>query len=446
VNLRFRLNLIVTLVLLVIFTISAIQAVNKARENVRAELESVMVFAMHTLAAELNHIKQTEALKWDRSALFDLNQLANIRHLQIAFYDLDHNLIESNQTAPRERSDSTPNWFKQLMTTALQDIPRQRLPVYTNTTKLGELVVSPEPGSEISEAWEETRMLLAMLFLVFLAVNIMVYLVVAHALKPISHITNALSDIESGALETRLPIFKLPEMAGISQKFNTMASTMQNSIRDNHRLTQRIIRLQEAERKSLAQELHDEIGQHLTAIHVDASVIKQSTDRATSIKSARAIDEVACHMMVILKSMLKRLRPGGLDELSFIDALQELVNSWQRRHTQTDLSYQLRGEFRLNDEAIQLTLYRVLQECLTNISRHAGATEVAVGLNECESAYKLEVRDNGKGFDVMQQRSSFGICGMQQRVDSVNGHMEIDSRPGDGVTIRVSIPRQGELI
>lgn len=442
-NLRFRLNLIVTLVLLVIFIISAIQAVNKARENVRAELESVMVFAMYTLAAELNHIKESEAFRWDRSSPFNLNQLANVRHLQIAFYDLDDNLIESNQSVPRERSESTPNWFKQLMHTALQDIPRQRLPVYANTTKLGELVVSPEPGSEISEAWEETKMLLAMLSLVFLAVNTLVYLVVAHALKPISHITKALSDIESGALETRLPIFKLPEMASISQKFNMMASTMQNSIRDNHRLTQRIIHLQEAERKSLAQELHDEIGQHLTAIHVDASVIEQSTDPSTSIKSARAIDDVVCHMMKILKSMLKRLRPGGLDELSFVDALQELVNSWQRRHTQIDLSYQLRGEFCLNDETIQLTLYRVLQECLTNISRHAGATEVTVRLDECESAYKLEVMDNGIGFDVVQQVSSFGISGMQQRVDSVNGRMEIEARPGDGVTVRVSIPRRG---
>jgi two-component system sensor histidine kinase UhpB len=307
-------------------------------------------------------------------------------------------------------------------------------------------VVSPEPNSEIAEAWEETKMLLAMMSLVFLAVNIMVYLVVAHALRPISHITKALSDIESGRLDTRLPTFKLPEMESISQKFNTMASTMENSICDNQRLTQRIIRLQETERKSLAQELHDEIGQHLTAIHVDASVIEQSNDLTSSIKSAQAIDEVACHMMVILRSMLKRLRPGGLDELSFIDALQELINSWQQRHTQTDLSYQIQGEFHLADESIQLTLYRVLQECLTNISRHSRATEVSVKLAQSETAFSLEITDNGKGFDVLQQRAGFGISGMQQRVDSVNGEMDIDAKPGQGVIIKISIPKQGEII
>ncbi|MES9992038.1 MAG: histidine kinase [Candidatus Thiodiazotropha sp.] len=442
-NLRFRLNLIVTLVLLIILAISAVQAVNTARNNVRAESESAMAFAMHMLAAELRHVAQTAETE-QQSTPFKLDQLANIRHLLITFYDLENNLVESNKVIPQQGAQTAPDWFKELMFTALQDIPEKRLPVHSNTTKLGDLVVSPEPYSEIGEAWAETKTLLLMIVLVFLAVNIMVYLVVANALRPITHIIKALSDIEAGRLETRLPIFKLPEMASISQKFNTMAKTMQDSIQHNQRLTQRIIRLQENERKSLAQELHDEIGQHLTAIHVDASVIKQSTDLSSSIKSAQAIDEIAIHMTAILRSMLKRLRPGGLDELSFVDAMQELVDSWQQRHTQTDLDFQIQGDFSLNDETIQLTLYRVLQECLTNISRHSNATKVKITMREGETAYLLEVSDNGKGFDADQQRSSFGISGMQQRVDSVNGNMIIDSTHGVGASVRISIPKSGE--
>ncbi|MBT3094043.1 MAG: histidine kinase [Candidatus Thiodiazotropha endolucinida] len=445
-NLRFRLNLIVTLVLLIILVISAIQAVNNARENVRAELASAMVFAAHMLAAELRHVYQTEELRQQQPAPFKLDRLVNVRHLQIAFYDLQNNLVENNNITPPENSDATPDWFKQLMQTALRDITKKRLPVYVNTTKQGELVISPEPNSEIAEAWEETKMLLTMISLVFLAVNIMVYIIVSHALRPISHITKALSDIESGQLGTRLPIFKLPEMAAISHKFNTMASTLQSSIRDNHRLTQQIISLQEAERKSLAQELHDEIGQHLTAIHVDASVIQQSKDLSSSIKSAQAIDEVACQMIVILRSMLKRLRPGGLDDLSFIEALQELINSWQERHSQTELTYRIQGQFSALDENVQLTLYRILQECLTNISRHSKAAGIRIELEECTATYELEVVDNGEGFDMSEQRQGFGLSGMQQRVNSVNGEIDIISRPGEGVIIRVSIPKQGEVM
>jgi two-component system sensor histidine kinase UhpB len=430
-------------VLLIILTISAIQAVNNARQNVQAELESAMGFAMHMLAAELRHINQLDRLEPQYSTPFKLDQLTGVRHLKIAFYDLENNLIESNEVIPQQQPEATPNWFKALMLEALQDIPVQRLPVLMNTIKRGELVVSPEPNSEISEAWQETKMLLAMITLAFLAVNLMVYLVVAHALRPITHITKALSDIESGQLETRLPIFKLPEMASISHKFNIMAATMQTSILNNQRLTQRMIHLQETERKSLAQELHDEIGQHLTAIHVDASVIKQSTDLAACIGSAQAIDEIACHMMVILRSMLKRLRPGGLDELSFVDALQELINSWRQRHSKTAINYQIQDDFHLEDETIQLTLYRVLQECLTNISRHSNATEVRIKLTEKSKIYLLEVVDNGIGFDVTRHGSSFGMSGMQQRVESVNGQMDIDSRPNAGVVIKVTIPKQG---
>ncbi|MES9814859.1 MAG: hypothetical protein ABW161_18800 [Candidatus Thiodiazotropha sp.] len=173
-NLRFRLNLIVTLVLLIILVISAIQAVNNARENVRAELASAMVFAAHMLAAELRHVYQTEELRQQQPAPFKLDRLVNVRHLQIAFYDLQNNLVESNDITPPENGDTTPDWFKQLMQTALRDITKKRLPVYVNTAKQGELVISPEPNSEIAEAWEETKMLLTMISLVFLAVNIMV--------------------------------------------------------------------------------------------------------------------------------------------------------------------------------------------------------------------------------------------------------------------------------
>lgn len=444
-NLRFRLNLIVTLVLLIILMLSAMQAVTNARNSVHAELVSAMEFALHMLDVELRHIHQAEEISADNSSPFKLERLTDIRHLRIAYYDRENNLIEANAFTPRQGIESTPNWFRNLMHTTLQNVQQQRLPVYANGTRLGELVVTPEPESEISEAWEETKMLLLMISLAFLAVNVMVYLVVAHALQPVTHITRALSDIESGRLETRLPIFRLPEMAQISQKFNTMASTMENSIRQNHRLTQRIIQLQERERKSLAQELHDEIGQHLTAIHVDASVIEQSTDLSSCVKSARAIDEVACHMMTILRSLLKRLRPGGLDELSFVEALQELVNAWQERQPRSGLRFQIQGDFNLSDESIQLTLYRALQECLTNISRHSGATQVRVILGESETAYWLEVADNGKGFDRVEQRSGFGISGMQQRVESVDGKLEIDARPGEGTTINVNIPKQGEI-
>jgi two-component system sensor histidine kinase UhpB len=95
----------------------------------------------------------------------------------------------------------------------------------------------------------------------------------------------------------------------------------------------------------------------------------------------------------------------------------------------TGLKYQIQDDFNLTDESIQLTLYRVLQECLTNISRHPDATEVRIKLGESSLDYWLEVVDNGKGFDIAKQRFGFGISGMQQRIESVHGKLDFDTKP-----------------
>lgn len=444
-NLRYRLNLIVTAVLLIILVIGAVKAIHNAREDVRAEVASTMDFALHMLDAELSHFRfRDKVLSEESQSPFMLSKLAGVRHLRIEFYGPTNQLIESNEDENSNEHQPYPDWFGQEMYSALDDLKPERLPVYVNTKKIGELVIKPKPDNEIAEAWGETKTLLTMISLFFVFVNILVYMVVARALKPIDQIIAALTDIETGNLDSRLPIFELPEMASISHKFNMMASTLQSSIRNNHRLTQQIIRLQEAERKSLAHELHDEIGQHLTAIHVDASVIKSTNELEAAKKSASAIDEVVGLMMDILRTMLQRLRPGGLDELGFIAAMQELVDSWRERHPNIEMEYHFDGEFSCLEENAQLTLYRVIQECLTNISRHSKANQAWIVLKEEKQMIHLTVSDNGKGFDPKQHTQRFGLAGMKERLDSVGGTFEISSNLNQGVTIDVTVPKQGD--
>lgn len=444
-NLRFRLNLIVTLVLLVILTGSAIKAIQDARESVRAEVESTMELAMLMLSTQLSNLRlPTRVLNRQKSSPFQLKRLTDIRHLNIQYFDANDNLVESSETHFSAEDSSVPEWFRQLMHDGADMIPVKELPVYINTTPLGRLVVSPQPDNEIEEVWEETQNMLSMATLFFVMVNVLVYLVVAQALKPITRITSALSDIEVGNLETRLPIFKLPELAMISEKFNLMATALERSTKDNHRLTQQIIHLQEAERKSIAQELHDEIGQHITAIHLDANAIKRCEKLAVAKKSAEAIDSLAAQMVGILRSVLQRLRPGGLDDLGFIDALHVLLSNWQDRHPTIEFNYQISGSFSALSEAVQLTLYRVIQESLTNISRHANANKVDMFLDEDNSMIMLIIKDDGKGFDLTQHISNFGLAGMKERVDSVDGQIEIDTQAGEGVALTITIPKLRE--
>lgn len=446
-NLRFRLNLVVTLVLLVILLIGAVVVIHNARQNVQAEVQSTMDLALHMLNAELTNFNSndSQASVSSQTSPFNLSNLSGVRHLRIAFYDDKERLIETNQLVGVNKQQQPPSWFMEQMNSALESVSEKTLPISINGQQMGKLVVSPEPGNEVSEAWKETKTMLYLIVLFFIAVNVLLYLAVARSLKPIDTIIEALTDIETGQLDRRLPVFKLPEMTNISHKFNLMATTLQSSINNNHRLTQQIIRLQEAERKRLAHELHDEIGQHLTAIHVDASVIKTSPNLESARKSAEAIDDVVRRMMDIVRTMLHQLRPDGLDELGFVVALQELVNNWQERHHNIDVEAHFEGEFKTIDEAVQLTLYRVMQECLTNISRHSKARQVWVSLTEKDNIIQLEIADNGQGFDVQQYSHRFGLAGMKERVDSVQGELLIKTTLNEGVTIEVTIPKQGGL-
>lgn len=446
-NLRFRLNLVVTLVLLVILLIGAVVVIHNARQNVQAEVQSTMDLALHMLNAELTNFNSndTQASVSSQTSPFNLSNLSGVRHLRIAFYDDKERLIETNQLVGVNKQQQPPSWFMEQMNSALESVSEKTLPISINGQQMGKLVVSPEPGNEVSEAWKETKTMLYLIVLFFIAVNVLLYLAVTRSLKPIDTIIEALTDIETGQLDRRLPVFKLPEMTNISHKFNLMATTLQSSINNNHRLTQQIIRLQEAERKRLAHELHDEIGQHLTAIHVDASVIKTSPNLESARKSAEAIDDVVRRMMDIVRTMLHQLRPDGLDELGFVVALQELVNNWQERHHNIDVEAHFEGEFKTIDETVQLTLYRVMQECLTNISRHSKARQVWVSLTEKDNIIQLEIADNGQGFDVQQYSHRFGLAGMKERVDSVQGELLIKTTLNEGVTIEVTIPKQGGL-
>jgi two-component system sensor histidine kinase UhpB len=324
---------------------------------------------------------------------------------------------------------------------SLRDIQSHQFDVIIRGADVGYIVVSPQPDTEITEAWEETKTMLGMITLFFIVVNVLVYVIVAKALKPITQITSALSEIEIGNLDARLPEFKLPEMDVISQKFNGMAGALETARRENQQLTQQIIQLQEAERKSIAQELHDEIGQHLTAVRVDACAIKRADELSRAQNSAEAIDHVVEQMIQIIRSMLQRLRPGGLDDLSFLDALHVMMSNWQDRHPNIDFNYKFSGEFVLLPESVQLTLYRVIQESLTNISRHAQANKVQVELIEHASDIQLNVIDDGQGFDLKGAKVGFGLAGMKERIFSLNGEFDIQTEVSQGVSLKISIPK-----
>jgi two-component system sensor histidine kinase UhpB len=282
-------------------------------------------------------------------------------------------------------------------------------------------------------------------FIFFVAVNVLVYWAIDRALKPVNRILSALTDLEHGKLETRLPAFDLPELASIGQKFNGMAETLEQSIKRNLGLSRQIIRLEEVERKSLARDLHDEIGQSITAIHVDAQAILNVKDinKLTIEKlkvSAEAIVMVTKKMMGITHQILNRLRPDTIDKLGLKGALEDLVSSWQPKFGNASCAINISGNLEHLSETIAISAYRVVQESLTNIARYANAEKVSIGVIGEADTLVLMIEDDGDGFNPDEITHGFGLNGMQERIEGLSGEFELDSAIGTGTQIVVRLP------
>lgn len=219
-----------------------------------------------------------------------------------------------------------------------------------------------------------------------------------------------------------------------------------DALTENRRLSQRYVQVQEEERRSLAHELHDELGQSLNAIKVDAVNIRDSVADAPEVtRSAEAIIDVSSKVYDVVRTLLRQLRPVALDELGLASAVQYSVDEWQRRHKNVQCSLSTEGDLDNLSEIVNITAYRFVQECLTNVARHADAKRVIVSLRGSDlaaegSRLEMVVEDDGRGVDPAIPRRGLGLIGLRERVEALGGRFDIDGEPGAGTRVFAAIP------
>ena len=218
-------------------------------------------------------------------------------------------------------------------------------------------------------------------------------------------------------------------------------------LEQNRALARRSLEIQELERARLARELHDELGQCLTAIRADAELIRGRTVGRDGVihESAQAIDQVAEQVYGVVRRMMRRLRPASLDELGLLEALQETVQEWAERHPQVRCRLDADGELSGMPKAVGTTAYRIVQEALTNIAKHAQAGSVTIRLKREQAAAGqtelwVEVTDDGRGMDPEQTAGGFGMLGMRERAQAVGGEVDVEPGEDQGTTVRARLP------
>lgn len=194
----------------------------------------------------------------------------------------------------------------------------------------------------------------------------------------------------------------------------------------------------EAERRALAAELHDEIGQVLTGLRLMVKAARERTDRATARPELEQIALMLQHGTRSLRGVLSRLRPQILDDMGLRAAIESLVETHQR-HVPIELT--LGSDFRALPDAVETVAYRVAQESLTNVVRHADAGVVRLEIGIEGGVLRAHVQDDGVGFDPTQiEASRLGVLGMRERARAVGGGLTIETAPGEGTTVRLEVP------
>ncbi len=223
---------------------------------------------------------------------------------------------------------------------------------------------------------------------------------------------------------------------------------LEGLLAENRELALQKLRIQEAERKHLARELHDELGQYLNAIKLDAFSIGErgAADAQFALAASRAIIRAVDHVHAAVSGMIARLRPVGLDELGLLAAIEHCVDEWRARLPQTQFEFIVHGQFDDLNENVSLTTYRLIQEGLTNVYKHAEADRVAITLQRLAptpgagGGLQLTVADNGRGMQSSTGRSRFGMHGMRERVELQGGQFDLETAPGRGLRFAAHLP------
>lgn len=447
-SLRSRINLLIALVLTLGLAINIARLVLEASPRVQAEDQSVIRLArefIETIVAGLSEAPDPDA-RLDQ-IVHDLNLL---RHVSIARQDgAAERSREADRSDDNDDPRSPPAWFVALVHPEKTTVS---VPISIHG-KPESLVITSHPKDEMAEIWDGIVTQLEVGSAIAIALFLITMMVVSRALAPLEALSQAMTNIEAGLYDARVEPGGAPELAAICTKLNHLAAALGDAVEEKRRLAERAVSLQDIERKEIARELHDEFGPYLFALRAHASALTRLSDvsepNADALrKHAGAIWEQVNALQQFNRRILERLRPVGLAELGLREALGALLRLWGVSHPDVAVETRISRSLGETGETADLTIYRVVQEALTNVFRHACATAVDVTIEPAEpptgmrgnrGCARVRIRDNGRGLEP-DHKLGLGLIGMRERILALGGTLTVASGVG-GVTVEAIIPK-----
>jgi two-component system sensor histidine kinase UhpB len=440
-SLKARLGLLVSALLGLFGLALSGLALLDARNSVHEEIEAASKVSHQLLGLLVEREAQSAA-----SLLPVVQRLGRVRAQELVLFDAAGVEHYRSPPSPYKVGRAAPHWFAELLTPPLQV---QQLRFGDETLR-----IVADPSRAVLDAWDELLILFTGLAVFLLVVNILLRRLVERSLGGLDQVERAMAAMAQGRLDARLPAQPLPELVSLCRAFNHMAAALEASQRENGALTQeqelarRTEQRLDDERRAIARELHDELGQCITAIRSIALVIARSDlpGRPDIADNAQRIAEVAASMYDAVHAIVARLRPAALVRLGLADGLQQWLASWQLGHPGRDLQLAVRGELKRVDAALEVAVLRIVQEAINNAVKHTQARLLQVNLDAEADRLTLTVEDDGGGFAPRpagreaEATAGFGLTGMRERASELGGWLDIDSVCGRGTRLTACFP------
>ena len=449
-TLRLQINLIVG-ALTVLFTAAVIWLqLSSLRESVNEETAA----ANRVAAQLLNRTAWRYAAQGIPAMQGFLQGMGRIRSNDVTLFDAQGQEIYRSPPSPYKAGRDAPDWFEALIAPP----PSMQAIEFPD----GKLVVRANASRSVLDAWDYVVQLLVGACVLLLAVNVLVFWLVGRTVKPFGRIVLALNQLQGGKFDAALPALPGKEAAAIGAAFNQMVTQLQGHIEterravraelqlsDSRELTRWIDQQIEQERRAIARELHDELGQSVTAMRSMALSIAQRVGGidAQAEQAARVIADESSRLYDAMHGIIPRLTPLVLDNFGLAEALTDLIERTRRSQPALSLIQDIDIGDRPLAPEVALALFRAAQEGITNALRHGQASVLQLQLRREAHCIRLTLRDNGTGLPPggIRRAGHHGLRWLAERVEGLGGTLQVEPAQPNGAMLMVQIPA-GEAV
>lgn len=428
---------------------ASVLAIYRAQDRARVEVLATTEIAERLIAETVRGLPANATA--DQALGYVSQQLRYFRHVRTSFTHADGHTSLVLPPVMSGQEERAPAWFERLVSGEPES---RNVPVVLSGSKIGTFTVTGEPADEIAEVWDDLSEVSFVAFIVVSLMFAMLYLVLGRVLNPLHTLSHGLKELEEGHYATRVDPPRVKELEPIAQRFNALAGALDAARAENRELLGHLITVQEDERRQIATELHDEAGPCLFGITANAgsvlSMVKSADQELKDNVAERvaAILDSAQRLKSLNRSRLKMLRPIAIGRVSLEELLSDLVAEFEKRYPGANFFLAIEPIAPRYGEAIELTIYRCLQQGLTNALQHGKAENIDArlmlrgplpGTERADNELVLTMTDDGIGIPE-RTPVGFGLTAMRERVIAVDGTCTVSRAKPRGTTITITVP------